>query len=113
MKLIFTLLLFLSPRLVAGTVDFVWDANPAADNVTAYVLYERMADGTARKVVEVAGNVTTASGTFGAGQHTVFVTAKTGQLESLPSVALIFPALPSAPTALRIPTVPPALVPPK
>lgn len=85
--------LFASPAARAATVEFEWDANPPTDEVTSYILFERLPDGTARKVVETKGPVTTATGDFAPGRHTVYVVARSGTAQSEPSDPLTFPVL--------------------
>lgn len=99
--LTFTLLLFTLP-LHGAELTFEWDANPSADEVLAYVLYEYQTDAWV-EVGRVDGTVTTLTlSNVDIAARRYHLKAENAWGESGPSNEVILPSgLPSAPN-LRI-----------
>lgn len=98
------ILLLLAIQARAVTVAFEWDANPPADAVTGYVLFEALPNGDSRKLAEVDSKTLTASGDFTGGKHSVYVIARSGGIESPPSDPVSF-TVPGKPGTPRIKVV--------
>lgn len=85
------------------TATIAWDANDAADNVTAYKVYERAPDGATQLLGTTAAAVLTfTTAALTSGNHTYVITAMNTGGESLPSNPVSVPSAPAPPGNVRI-----------
>lgn len=102
MKPMKTLLSFLliASSAFADTAVLSWDASPASEGVTSYVVYELVGAVWQSRGESPTPTLTLTSIT--AGTHTFAVTAKNLHGESSRSSSAVLPALPAPPANVRI-----------
>lgn len=102
MKSILLLLWCLAYMALAETVTLAWDANPPADNVTAYELRYGTDPANLTGKSRVAGATQTAVELAPGIYHFVVVAITASGIESLPSARVTHTVRPGAPQRLRV-----------
>lgn len=104
MKTILVFLL-LAVRCFAAEITLQWDANPIEEETSEYRIYRQTGPDSWESVAQVAGDVTQVTLTLPAGRHTFAATSVNQWGESIRSVPVSTPLLPTPPKGGKIKTL--------